>query len=273
MLITGSHRSGTTWVGKVINESDVFLYYEEPMNIEKTKDRLGTFKYFFQYIDPDDEGLLEGLIKLKVNAEDNKKRALYKDPIAFFSIDAFINKINADVLLLVRHPAAFVSSLKRLNWNFDFNHFIKQDYLMETYLHPFRDEIKAYAIKQPALIEQATLLWNIFYLNALKYREKYPDLYIVRHEDLSSGPREEFMKIFARFNIPYTSDVDKYINKTTSIQNPSESINNEIHTLNRNSKKLVGVYTQRLDIDEINYIRNKTAYVAHCFYDDSDWQC
>lgn len=48
------------------------------------------------------------------------KRALLKDPFAVFSVPWFAKKLNCQIVITVRHPAAFASSLQRLGWNFDF---------------------------------------------------------------------------------------------------------------------------------------------------------
>jgi len=50
-------------------------------------------------------------------------RPLIKDPIAIFSTEWLCKKFNMKVLVMIRHPAAFCSSLKIKNWAFNFNHF------------------------------------------------------------------------------------------------------------------------------------------------------
>lgn len=169
LLVTGSHRSGTTWIGKVLEKSDIYHYYEEPMNLEETKDRLGIFQYWFQYIKEAEKNLYNPLLDLDKKSQN--KSALYKDPIAFFSIDIFINKINSNVLISIRNPFSFVSSLKRLGWTFDFNHFLNQQELMEEYLADYKYEIVEYSKNEKDIIDQAILLWNIFYSCALKFKK------------------------------------------------------------------------------------------------------
>lgn len=65
-----------------------------------------------------------------------------------------------NVLVQVRHPAAFCSSLKVKDWEFDFNNFLRQPLLIENYLYPFRDEIQEFAERKRNIIEQGILLWN-----------------------------------------------------------------------------------------------------------------
>jgi hypothetical protein len=48
------------------------------------------------------------------------QRPLLKDPFAVFSLPWFVERLDCRVVVTVRHPAGFASSLKRLNWPFDF---------------------------------------------------------------------------------------------------------------------------------------------------------
>ena len=51
-----------------------------------------------------------------------RQRPLLKDPFAIFSIPWFVRRLDSCVVVTVRHPAGFASSLKRLNWPCDFRH-------------------------------------------------------------------------------------------------------------------------------------------------------
>lgn len=56
MLVTGSHRSGSTWVGRMIAASSTVGYIHEPFNLHH---RLGIcrakFNYWFPYISKENE--------------------------------------------------------------------------------------------------------------------------------------------------------------------------------------------------------------------------
>ena len=272
LLITGSHRSGSTWIGKVIEQSNEYMYLEEPTSLNDIPGSLESIKYWFQYIKDTDEDMVKDLLTLNQNSLSHKKRALYKDPLAFFSIDTFINRLNADVLISVRHPAAFVSSLKRLGWSHDFNHFLAQDELMETYLYPFRDQIKDFSKNEKNIIDQGILLWNIINLNTLKFKQKHPKIYTVRHEDLSLNPISEFQKIFNHFNIQFTSQTEQYLLDTTSKVNSAEAKNNVAHQLHRDSKANIYNFKGRLTNDEIKQIRIGTEITSHVFYNQTWWE-
>jgi len=271
LLITGSHRSGSTWIGKVIEQSNAFIYLDEPTSLNKIPGSIPAIDYWFQYIQDQDQEIIKDLLTLNQNAVDKNKRALFKDPLAFFSTDTFINNLQSDVLISVRHPAAFVSSLKRLGWSHDFNHFLDQKELMETYLYPFRNEIKDFAQGKKDIIDQGILLWNIINLNTLKFKQKYPQIYTVRHEDLSVDPIVEFQKIFEYFNIPFTHQTRQYLLDTTNGKNDAEAQNNVTHQLHRDSKANIYNFKKRLTEEEILRTRKGTETVSHVFYDQEWW--
>ena len=50
-----------------------------------------------------------------------KDTPIIKDPIALFSAPWLAKTFDMNVLVMIRHPAAFCSSLKLKDWKFDFN--------------------------------------------------------------------------------------------------------------------------------------------------------
>ena len=59
------------------------------------------------------------------------RRPLLKDPFAVFSVPWFADRLHCQVVIVVRHPVAFASSLKRLEWSFDFGDLLAQSMLMD----------------------------------------------------------------------------------------------------------------------------------------------
>jgi hypothetical protein len=176
ILVTGSHRSGTTWTGRILSTAPHVGYIHEPFNLD-IKHGVISFpvKYKHQYIgeeNSEDYGsVFSGIIRYKYPLHDNivnirtirniaaiirdqslfilhklnNDRPLIKDPIAFFSAEWLFKTFNMSILVLIRHPAAFCSSIKIKNWKFDFTNFLNQPLLMEKYLHPFEVKIRKYA--------------------------------------------------------------------------------------------------------------------------------
>lgn len=290
IIVTGAHRSGTTWVGRMIALDKDVRYIHEPFNIDEK--RIHPLKYWFEYISDQDSPerqkevfifineLLyfnsKGIYKdLKVirgprdvlrfgndTLERSYKRPLIKDPIAVMSTDWLATQFNADVVALIRHPAAFVASLKVKKWSHVFDHFTEQAELMKV-LEPFADQIREFTKSPSDIIDQGILLWNITYYRINQYRESFPDWIFVRHEDLSLDPVNEYKKIYEKLDLNFTPKVESKIVESTSA--------NEAEHLKRDAKKNILTWKKRLTEDEIERVQKGTEKISSIFYKDSDW--
>lgn len=294
ILVTGAHRSGTTWTGKIISKAKGTHYVFEPFNIG-IKRKYSPLTYWFEFIDDDTSiehqkkvanyinsfctvfhiNTIKGL--MEVNSLKNlyyylkdimnclfSERTILKDPIAIMSAEWIYKNYNIDIIVLIRHPAAFVASLKVKNWKFDFNQYKNQHGLMNKYLTNYKDVINEYSNNKKDGIDQGILLWNIIYDTIAYYQSKYGDKwYFVRHEDLSINPIAEFEKMFSKINLTLDADVENYIKKTTNDSNQAG--------LKRNSAKNIKTWKNRLSNDEIHRIKIGTKDVWKKFYTEDDW--
>ena len=302
VLITGSHRSGSTWVGRMIAQSPEVVYIHEPFSVSDapSKGICNTeFKYWFTYVTDDNDKNyyqpIKDMLAFKYNLIAALKTArnfsmvkqfwqeyrqfasyryagsipLMKDPIAFFSAEWLQNKFAMNVIVLIRHPAAFVSSIKKLNWSHPFSHFLAQDLLMRNILFPFREEITQYANSQPSVIDQGILLWRIIHHTILQYQRQHPQWFFIRHEDLSREPLNNFAKIFQYINLEMTADVLKRVEEYSGSENPPDT--DFPYTLKRNSQVNIWNWKKRMTPSEILYIRDQVEEVSKFFYSDADW--
>ncbi|MEZ5335099.1 MAG: sulfotransferase [Methanolobus sp.] len=155
ILVTGAPRTGTTWTGRMLNLSSDIGFIYEPFNIVRRptckKVQIGLLVYtcppesneeyykkqmqsilnydyrFFENLTKARD-LIDGYLFVKSYLEFNynkfnKKRPLVKDPVAIFSAEWLYKTFDMDVFVTIRHPAAFVSSFKKLGWTYDYNHF------------------------------------------------------------------------------------------------------------------------------------------------------
>ena len=303
ILVTGSHRSGTTWVGKIIAKHPSVAYIHEPFCVQWCRAGIcsAKFPYWFTYITKENEtifyehikntitfryNIMEELKTLK-NLKDimrmlrdytisaiyryRKTRPLIKDPIAIFSAEWLASEFNMDVIVMIRHPAAFAYSLKRKNWTFRFSNFLEQPLLMRDHLYPFEDIIKEYADKEHDIIDQAALLWNLIHYIIIKYKEKNDDWVFLRHEDISKDPLLGFQILFKKLNIELSEHIRDIIKVYCSSENPVEQPKNS-KSLKRNSKSIISNWKTQLTIPEIDRIRYKVENVSEKFYSDEDWQ-
>ncbi|MDO8754012.1 MAG: sulfotransferase, partial [Anaerolineales bacterium] len=217
ILVAGAHRSGTTWVGKMLAADADTAYISEPLNVLH---RPGVFrapvKHWYTFINNENESeylpafrelldfeyhtLLEirsirsGRDFLRMGRDFHTffigsmhgQRTLLKDPFAVFSTAWFAQTLNCEIVFTIRHPAAFASSLKRLNWHFDFRDLLNQPMLMRDHLEADRADMES--IQADDIIGQSALLWRMIYRFVHSTLGLFPRFKIVRHEDLSHDP-------------------------------------------------------------------------------------
>jgi hypothetical protein len=303
ILVTGAHRSGTTWVGKMLTTSGEAAYISEPFNRWR---RPGVFKapirHWYTYVCPENEGdflapfrhilhyryhLWEEVKSLR-SIKDSlrmfrdsgnflsgwlfKKRPLIKDPFAFFSTPWIIMRFGCRVVITVRHPAAFASSLKRLSWPFDFRDLLDQPLLVRDWVAPFVPEIQQQLAQSDNVIGQSSLLWKIIYDVALQLRKRIPDLLIVKHEDLSNDPITGYQSLYRDLGLQFTLRAGRMIARSSEAGNPTEIASKNIYGTRVDSRANLENWKHRLTPEEIKCIRNATEEVASQFYSDRDWQ-
>ena len=195
------------------------------------------------------------------------QRVLLKDPFAVFSTEWFAKRLNCRVVIAVRHPAAFVSSLKRLNWPFDHQDLLNQPLLMRDHLEPYRAQIET-AIKED-VIDQWALLWNLIYSTLHATLQRNPGFIAVRHEDFSLDPVNRYRELYQSLGLEFTSRVEKIIRASSSSENPVEG--KRIHAYKLDSRANMDTWKKRLTEDEIRRIRNRTQEVASIYYPDAAW--
>lgn len=308
ILVTGAHRSGTTWVGKMLAASPQVAYISEPLNVLH---RPGVMRapvdHWYIYITDENEdrylpalrrtlafryGILDEIASLRSRKDIMRmgrdlsiffsgrlqnKRPLLKDPFSLFSAPWFAERLGCQVVITVRHPAAFASSLKRLNWPFDFSDLLEQPLLMRDYLEPFRQEMLAMRNAPDDVIGQSCLLWRMLYQVVAWFQERWSAQaghrpIIVRHEDLSLDPLDGYARLYESLGMEFTPQVQAAIQHSSSSENPAELSKRQVHAVQLDSRANLRNWQHRLEPAEIERIRRLTADVAGRYYTPADWQ-
>jgi hypothetical protein len=199
-----------------------------------------------------------------------KQRPLLKDPFALFSAPWFAGRLNCQVVITVRHPAAFVSSLKRLDWPFQLEDLLAQPLLMRDWLEPFRAEMET--LLPDDMIGRGALLWRMIYKTTDDFRKKYPEFHVVRHEDLSLDPLKGYRSLYTELGLEFTSKVQQAIVNSSSSENPKEVSKSSVHTVKLDSRSNLRNWKHRLTPEEITRIRAITEDVAALYYPDIAWE-
>jgi hypothetical protein len=198
-----------------------------------------------------------------------ESRPLLKDPIALFSAGWLADTFDMDVIVLIRHPAAFVKSLKQRELTHPFDHFLRQPLLMRDVLGSFEDEIRSFSAKPKPVVDQAILLWNILHTQILRYRETRPEWMFVRLEDIALDPLKRFGEIYDRLRLRMDATVEATISAHSDPTNPAEV--DDPADARRDSRASIATWRQRLSAEEIARIRAAVEPVSKEFYSDADW--
>ena len=295
IVISGSPRSGSTWLGKVLSNHPETIYIHEPFNIGIKRDD-SPFKYWIEGVfsaqpkehQKEVKTYLKGFYSLTpsflkktfepvkglktlrdfrwlVN-DRNRKTTILKDPIAFFALEWIYANITPKIIVSIRHPAGVISSLLAKEWGYDFNDMLAQPELMENYLKPFEEKIKEFAKTPPSLLDQGVLLWNCVYHTAFIYQKKHAeDWLFIKNEELSLDSMGAFKKVLRFSDLNFDPLVKDYIEATTK---PKDNVESEFV---RDSAKNVKSWQSRLTSEEIVYIKLETNDVWKLFYTEEDW--
>lgn len=301
LLVTGAHRTGTSWVGRMLAASGNLTYANEPLSVSHRPGVLGVdVEHWYAYIIEENESkylpAFRNLISLRyqlfkeIKAIRSRKdfmrmgrdlssfiyghikgnQILMKDPFAAFSTPWFADRLNCQVVITVRHPAGFASSLKRLNWPFQIHDLLAQPLLMRDYLE--QDRAAMEAIQPDDIIGQASLLWRMLYRVIHQTLQRRTDLIAVRHEDLSRDPVNGFRELYEKLSYEFTPQVEDVILNSSSSENPTELSKNKTHSVKLDSRANLDNWKKRLTADEITRIRKITEDVSHLYYSEDSWK-
>jgi hypothetical protein len=195
---------------------------------------------------------------------------LFKDPFALLSAEWMAERLDTAVIILIRHPAAFVSSVKRFNWVSPIEHLLAQPLLMRDFLEPFHEEMLAYSHDKHDIITKAAEFWKLLYYVVHNFQQRHGDWLFVRHEDLSLAPVEGFRQIFEFVDLPYTADIIQTIQEYSDKKNPKQA-EGDTSVARLNSRANIYNWKERLTTEEIDQVRLITADVAQLFYMDEEW--
>ena len=303
ILITGAHRTGTTWMGKMLALDPGITYVSEPLHLGHSRGVLSQpVENWYSYICDDNgaqfENAFQNTIQFKyqlwtaiqhsrnwrlagkvvrdfpifLTSRLLNRRALLKDPFAVLSVPWFISALDAQVVIMVRHPIPFVSSLKRLGWSFNFDHLLNQPLLMRDHLEPFRSDMVHSKLDELDIVGQGILLWRMIYSLVHQYKTQGHDIQLVWHENLSQRPLPIFEELFQKLGIVFSQQIEEKIIISTQTSNPNEVAVYDEHAVKLNSLANLRNWKKRLTDSEIERIDTGTRDVVKDFYELGEWK-
>ena len=307
LLVTGSHRSGKGYMIKMLNLRNEFNIVEEPLNISNNTGWIGSkIQNYFLYIDEANSSLFKKefdkliykydyrffkqlsfisnfndfkkVIKdyiVSIKYKYNNNRLLIDDPFAVFSAEWFYKEYNADVIIMIRHPASFVSSLKLLKYEFPFSHLSNQKNLVEFKLKKYKSQLDEYTIDKKSIVEQGVFLWMMIYDVVNQFRNKYKtDWMFVRFEDIIRYPETNIHEISQYVGLPTNSFITELEKaKSSSISDKEIKLLDEQNKISNSysTKDHLCSYKKILTEQEIAYVKEKAKNIWCEFYSDEDW--
>jgi len=268
ILVTGAHRSGTTWIGKMLALAPGIGYIHEPFSPRTAPgiSRAPFDNYYTRVTSENEAQYLPGLERtlrfeygyraqlraLRSPAEAARSaqdaiafsrarrlhaRPLVKDPIALLSAEWLGERFGMDVVVTIRHPAAFAASVLRLGWS--------------------------------ESLDEAARVWSDLYSTVAGYRERHSDWEFVRHEDASREPLPTFERLYGRLGLELTRRAREEIVRHSAPGNPARPRSR--HAVCADSAAVADSWRTYFDADETARLREATREVWPRFYSDDDW--
>jgi len=293
VLVTGSNRSGTTWVGRMLCLSHELAYVHEPFNPGIWPRWIAEpVPYRNLYVCSENGGAYEGPVRAVLDrrfpwrrqlrdirsvrdaarlardgirhrfAHAASRPTLMKDPIAVFSAEWLADRFDMAVVMMIRGPVAFAGSVKRLSWKFDFGQWAHQPLLLRDHLGEFEAEIQQAAEAPPDILTQAVLTWNATYAYVDRMRTAHPDWHVVSYEDLAAAPAAGFESLFHDLGLSFDKRAAAGVARHSDRRNIGEVSPRDKGGIRRDSRTALGTWQRRLTPDEVEEVEQGTRAVA-----------
>ncbi|MHC4847047.1 MAG: sulfotransferase [Planctomycetota bacterium] len=215
VFLAGSGRSGTTWVGDILNYRNEYRMIFEPF----WRNEVSLVSHFHarQYLPPDctDPAFIEPARRILsgevrdpwfdvLNTKWIARRRLIKDIRA----NLLLGWIRAQfpmtpIILLLRHPCAVAASTLKMGWNDPLNGFLDQTDLIDTHLAPQRELIER-THESGTQFEKRIVIWCAENHVALSSGVEH----VVHYEDLCrEDPRPAIAGMFEFLGKPFDEAV------------------------------------------------------------------
>ena len=306
ILVTGANRSGTTWVGEMLALSRRILWIYEPFNWQLAPPRIAgpcPFPTHFHAVTAGDDREAERYIRRRLLASlasgrsfeapgggragaalralgaipgclTGRRRALIKDPTALMSAEWMAERFGSRIVIVVRHPGAYVASIMRVDWPMNPETLLDQKAVTDRLPADLVDAARRYTegrTKRPGFdLRDTAWFWTLLYAEVDRLRTAHPDWILVRHEDLSLDYLAGFRELYSEMGLPWNDGVEERISdhcRRGNVKDPGS----EIMVLKRDSLSTVTRWKDVLGEDDIAVVRDITAGVSDRFYDGSWW--
>jgi hypothetical protein len=219
VLLAGSGRSGTTWLGQIINHGNAYRDVFEPLHPGRIERLRGwpAMRYLAGDAAAEDEGrvirgLLAGEVRTAWTDAYNHKMVAKRRLIKAIRANLMLGWIKANhpqvtLLFAMRHPCAVAFSRLKLGWDTHLDELLDQPQLMRDHLEPHRDRIERIAFRGDAW-QRHLAMWCIENLVPLRQLEP-GDAHVLQYERFCESFESEADALFAYLGRPVPRGIDR----------------------------------------------------------------
>ena len=231
VLLLGSARSGTTWLGEVIDRNHDHRVIFEPLR----PTAVPAVRAFAdgQYLRPDDVDpafldpmtrILTGRLRSPwadhLNHVVLARRRLVKEIRANLLVPWLVSRFpGVPVVLLVRHPLAVAESRRRLGWRDHLGSALDQDRLAADHLRPQQEWLDRLADPFARTVAQ----WCVETLVPLRMTAP-ADICLVTYEQLVSDQREQAERVLAHLGQHPDAALDAALDKPSRLARADSAV-------------------------------------------------
>jgi len=216
ILVAGTARSGTTWLGDILASQLNGRIMFEPFHSRKVK----TFSqyHYFHYMRPDEKDEVLADFCKRIFSGDIRDKWIDNYIEVLWPKYRVVKEIRANLLLkwihnqfpqvpmlfIIRHPCAVVLSRMTLNWDTDrdIEPFLAQPKLLEDFLGKKMDVI----MEATSPEEKHAVIWCVSNLIPLKQFQK-EELNVIFYENLCLQPEIEITRLFQSIQLERRSSL------------------------------------------------------------------
>jgi hypothetical protein len=195
---------------------------------------------------------------------------LVKDPVGCLLTEYVVDRFGFQGMVVLRHPVGVADSFNRLG--LDANRGLaalrSQLGFVEDYLTPEDQQLVAQTYDDPRVA--AAVLWRMLW-RGLGHQANATDTPVLRLEDLSARPVEEFRHLYDHFDLPWSSRVEREIVHMTSGDVAAPRTGGPARQFVRDSARITAATVERTPKDVRKQIFEYCGQVSDPWYDEASY--
>jgi len=296
IFVTGSIRSGSTFLADVLSTPLSVDYIHEPFNVrcgmpgmekryqyiaetletdtmhvlDQQFERLKQYDFELQTSyypnDPSHLKLIKRVVGSRgpfflrmAKANYLHRHCVVKDPTAPLVARRLHTAHGFTPVIIVRHPASLVASFERVSWWPQTQKLLTQEAFVRDYIS--EDDLSRYESLGQSPLADACFHWLFTYRTLLDWADTY-SWPVVTHEELCAQPLAVFQRLYDTLGLPWSSYVERKVRRRTHGGNSPEARHGRVQDFSRDSAQIFAMRRDSLTADQRRIIFDITSAVA-----------